>query len=96
MAYSHRREPIAHTCPDIDKIQGAIMECEKLSNSYAVKRDDEDGLRSRLDDIEYKLSGLVDKLEKLRSANSSLREGGIDEAQTVDTLKEKVLEVEVA
>ena len=30
----HHREPIKHTCPDIDKLIKGITEIQKLTNNY--------------------------------------------------------------
>jgi hypothetical protein len=90
---AHIREPVPHTCPDIDKVQKAIERSEKLCR-HDNARDDEESLRSRLDDIAYELYGLIGELEKLRKANASLREWGTEEAGEVDALHDELRSIE--
>src|SRR3990167_1057893 len=89
---SHEREPVPHTCPEIDKIILAIDKAQKLCEN--LKGEDEEGLLSRLCDIEWELGGLDDMLEDLREANDALRTWGITEAKEVDDLRQELSTVE--
>jgi len=69
------REPVGHTCPDIDDI---ISSVEYLSSECT---------KATCDDI-------IQKMEKVRDANSKLRDWGYEESQRVDELEEKVSDLE--
>lgn len=78
------REPVRHTCPDIDRlksdIEEAVKECKK----------DYDSLDSAIDgfaDVIYYIEDIPNELERLRDANSSLRDWG-------NALLDKVKELE--
>ena len=60
---------IPNTCPDIDKAISGICSAQK-SISNGLKNED----MSFFEDAENELRGIEDILEKLRSANSDLRE----------------------
>ena len=70
------REPIKYTCPDIDSviewIDSAMKSCDSKSDleNYTYEE--------RIDDVKYYLRGCFDKLEELRSSNSTLRDWGND------------------
>lgn len=85
---SHHREPIKHTCPDIDKLVIGLREIEKTTKNYD-KVDDVDDLKSILNEVENILWGFEDKLEELRKSNDTLRDWGVSEAREVDNLIEK-------
>ena len=85
---SHHREPIKHTCPDIDKLVKGLREIEKTTKNYD-KVDDVDDLKSILNEVENILWGFEDKLEELRKSNDTLRDWGVSEAREVDNLIEK-------
>ena len=87
---THPREPVPHTCPDIDKVIKNINEALKECNVRRRVESTTDELAERLSNIEWVLGGLEDDLEKLRTANSLLREWGIDEAQTVDARDKEI------
>lgn len=85
----HNREPIKHTCPDIDKLIKGINEIQKLTKNYQ-KIDEVDDLKDILSDVENILWDFEDKLEELRRANDTLRDWGISEAEEVDKLEYKI------
>jgi hypothetical protein len=82
---SHGREPIKHTCPDIDKIVKSIKEIEKSCNLRG--REDESDLKEIISDVSNEVYGLDREMEKLRKSNDELRCWGIDEANEVDHLE---------
>lgn len=89
----HHREPIRHTCPDIDK---AIMIIESVIKSADLRRK-EVSIESEEDDLLYdissNLSDVPDILEKLRDCNNKLRDWGIEEAENVDRLENEVYDL---
>ena len=82
----HYREPVTHTCPDIDKAIKQIEAVRKLCN--LTGREDEKDLKDIIDDINRELWDTDDLLEKLRKSNDELRSWGITEAEEVDVLNE--------
>lgn len=90
---NHHREPIRHTCPDIDKIIKGLNEVQKTTRGYD-KIDSVDELKDIISDIENILWGFEDKLEELRRSNNTLREWGISEAEEVDKLEDKIYVLE--
>lgn len=60
-----------HTCPLIDKIQGAIDRAFRLADN--ADSDDAQELRTLIRDIRHELLGESDKLEVVRAANLALR-----------------------
>ena len=89
----HNREPIKHTCPDIDKLIKGINEIQKLTKNYQ-KIDEVEDLRDIISDIENILWYFDNELEKLRSSNDTLRDWGISEAEEVDKLEDKIYALE--
>lgn len=85
----HYREPIPHTCPDIDKVIKSLKLIERLSNLGKYEYTNQE-LRDIISDINNEVYGLDDKLEELRASNDSLRQWGIAEAEYVDELEEKI------
>ena len=85
----HQREPIKHTCPDIDKLIKGQNEIMKLIRNYQ-KIDDVDEFKDIISDIENILWDFEDKLEDLRKSNDTLRDWGISEAEEVDKLEDKI------
>lgn len=83
----HNREPIKHTCPDIDKyikwIKMAIVKDRDLKNM------DENELREAASSMASELENCIDWLEELRKSNDTLRSWGIEEAERVDDLEMK-------
>ena len=74
MAINHDREPIGHTCPDIDYLQRNILDVIKNLSTFENASEISD------------LKEVHDGLEKLRKSNESLRVWGIEEAKEVDKL----------
>jgi hypothetical protein len=85
----HHREPIRHTCPDIDKLIKGQNEIMKLIRNYQ-RIDEVKDLKDIMSDIENILWDFEDKLEELRSSNDTLRDWGISEAEEVDKLEDKI------
>lgn len=89
---SHHREPIKHTCPDIDKyikwIKFEIIQDRDLRNMS------EDDLRDSASRMSSTLQDCIGYLEELRSSNDTLRKWGIGEAEEVDKLESKLSEYE--
>ena len=88
----HYREPIEHTCPDIDKLVKGIDEINKMLRGYK-KLDEVDDLKDLISDIENTLWDFDTKLEELRRSNDTLRDWGISEAEQVDKLEEELSKV---
>jgi hypothetical protein len=89
----HPREPIPHTCPDIDKI---VKLCKNIKSTgklgryeYTIEEltDIIDNMTSDADDIE-------DLVEKIRYSNDELRRWGNDEATRVDELELELEDIE--
>jgi len=91
----HYREPINHTCPDIDKLIKGIDEITKLTKGYESIEDISD-LKDILNDIESILWNYDRELEALRNSNDVLRNWGINEAEEVDKLENKLYSYENA
>lgn len=85
----HHREPIKHTCPDIDKLIKGQNEIMKLIKNYQ-KIDEITDFKDIISDIENILWDFESELEKLRNSNDTLRDWGISEAQEVDRLEDKI------
>lgn len=88
----HYREPILHTCPDIDKLIKGINEIEKINKNYN-RIDNAEELKDIISEIENILSNFEEKLEELRRSNDLLRNWGILEAEEVDKLEYKLSEI---
>lgn len=92
MSDKHSREPIKHTCPDIDKyikwIKMVIVQDRYLKNM------DEKELFDAASSMNSQLESCIDYLEELRSSNDTLRKWGIEEANNVDDLEEKIYQLE--
>lgn len=88
----HHREPIKHTCPDIDKyIKWIKMAIVRDSN---LKRMDEGELFDAASSMSSSLEECIGYLEELRKSNDTLRKWGIEEAANVDFLEAKLNESE--
>ena len=78
------REPVRHTCPDIDElkryIEVAVKECKKDYESLDLAQDG-------FSEVLYFIEDIPNELERLRDANSSLRDWG-------NALLDKVKELE--
>lgn len=81
----HNREPIKHTCPDIDKyikwIKFEIVKDRDLKNM------DEKELFDAASSMSSQLESCIDYLEELRKSNETLRNWGIEEATNVDDME---------
>ena len=92
MSDKHDREPIKHTCPDIDKyikwIKFEIIKDRDLKNM------DEKDLFDAASSMSSQLESCIDYLEELRKSNETLRNWGITEADEVDSLQNYVEELE--
>ncbi len=88
----HYREPIKHTCPDIDKyikwIKMSVYKDRELNNM------DEKDLRDTASQMSSQLEECIGYLEELRSSNDTLRKWGIEEAEEVDSLNAYISELE--
>ena len=93
MSNKHDREPIKHTCPEIDKyikhIKWEIVKDRDLKNL------NEKELFDAASSMSSQLESCIDYLEELRSSNDTLRSWGIEEADEVDSLKNYVEELEI-
>lgn len=84
----HQREPIKHTCPDIDKYIRRIKNV--LISEREIRGCEIDDLMSYAVDMANELESCIDYLEELRSSNDTLRQWGIEEAEKVDEIRAKV------
>lgn len=88
----HYREPIKHTCPDIDKyikwIKMLVFKDRELNNM------DEKDLRDTASQMSSQLEECIGYLEELRKSNETLRKWGIEEAEEVDSLNIYISELE--
>jgi hypothetical protein len=84
----HHREPIKHTCPDIDK----YIKC--IKNEIVKDRDlrnmDEKELFDVASSMSSQLESCIDYLEELRKSNETLRNWGIEEAELADDFEEQL------
>jgi len=83
----HHREPIKHTCPDIDKciriIEYVIKDVDFRRRQISFDSEEDDILYN----VSSSLSDVPDILEKLRDSNDTLRYWGIEEAENFDKLE---------
>jgi hypothetical protein len=92
MANKHYREPIKHTCPDIDNYIRWTKN-EIVKDNY-LKNLDEKELFDAASSMSNQLYNCIDYLENLRKSNDTLRCWGIEEAEEVDSLKIYIGELE--
>jgi uncharacterized coiled-coil DUF342 family protein len=92
MSREHNREPIKHTCPDIDKyikwIKFEIVKDRDLKNM------DENQLFDTASSMSSQLESCIDYLEELRKSNDTLRQWGIEEANNADYYETKFYELQ--
>jgi hypothetical protein len=88
----HYREPIKHTCPDIDKYIKWIK--SDITQDRHLRNMDEKDLFDVASTMSSRLEDCIGYLEELRSSNDTLRCWGIEEAEEVDSLKNYVEELE--
>lgn len=84
----HQREPIKHTCPDIDKYIRRIKNC--LVSERELRDMEIDDILINAIDMANELESCIDYLEELRSSNDTLRHWGIEEAEKVDEIRTKI------
>lgn len=82
---AHEREPIKHTCPDIDKYIKWIKQALTTERELGRLEEAKD-LYAAACSMANQLEDCIGFLEELRQSNSTLREWGIEEAETVDRL----------
>ena len=87
----HQREPIKHTCPDIDKYIRRIKKV--LVSERELRGCESDDLMSYSINMASELESCIDYLEEIRSSNDTLRQWGIEEAEKVDEIRAKVDEL---
>jgi uncharacterized coiled-coil DUF342 family protein len=92
MSNKHYREPIKHTCPDIDKYIKRIK--FEIVKDRDLKNMDEKELFDASSSMSSQLESCIDYLEELRKSNDTLRQWGITEADEVDSLNNYVEELE--
>ena len=88
----HHREPIKHTCPDIDKYIKWIK--SDIEQDRYLKTMDEKELYDTASKMASRLEDCIGYLEELRNSNDTLRVWGIEEAEKVDSLENYVEELE--
>jgi hypothetical protein len=88
---SHKREPVKHSCPEIDDYIKSIKRA--LTDESYLKRLEYDDLFQAASDMAYELYNCIDYLESVRRSNDSLRQWGIEEAEKVDELELQVEEL---
>jgi FtsZ-binding cell division protein ZapB len=82
---SHKREPIKHTCPDINRYIKAIKQA--IYTDGQLKGMEYNELSDVASRMASELESCIDYLEELRESNYQLREWGIEEAERVDELE---------
>ena len=92
MADKHYREPIKHTCPDIDKYIKWIK--FEIIKERDLKNFSEKELFDAASSMSSQLESCIDYLEELRKSNETLRNWGITEADEVDSLNNYIEELE--
>lgn len=90
---SHYREPVKHTCPDIDKLIKSVEFIYRSIKGYE-RLEEIDDFKDILGTIDCEISDFVDILERLRSSNDALRQWGVDEANQVDDLNYQLSNLE--
>ena len=92
MSNKHDREPIAYTCPTIDKYIKSIK--LEIFKDRELKSMNESELFDAACSMRNELEMCIDYLEELRKSNDTLRQWGITEAEEVDSLQSYVEELE--
>lgn len=93
MAHHHYREPIKHTCPNIDWTQDSVRNI-LTELRYIVTDTEPVYIERAMNNVESIVNDVVSKLEELRRSNDTLRQWGIDEASRADELEEMLDDVE--
>lgn len=82
--------PVKHTCPDIDTVIDGIKQALKITKSASKDLDRDSTAYNYITDIACELDGLDGQMEKLRKANSQLRDWGEDQEHEVSKLEERL------
>lgn len=91
MMRKHDREPIEHTCPDIDRMIKRIKQA--MVSERDLKSMDKDDLFLSASEMCNELYDCMTFLEEMRKSNNELRMWGIEEATRVDELEIQVDEL---
>lgn len=78
-------EPVKHTCPDIDAL---------IDSMYDMSRDAEKAMKDMVSEIDEFRTCAIAELEKLRSANDSLRSWGRDWRDEAERIEREALDTE--
>lgn len=78
-------EPVKHTCPDIDAL---------IDSMYDMSRDAEKAMKDMVSEIDEFRTHAIAELEKLRSANDSLRSWGCDWRDEAERIEKEALDTE--
>lgn len=78
-------EPVKHTCPDIDAL---------IDSMYDMSRDAEKAMKDMVSKIDEFRTYAIAELEKLRSANDSLRSWGCDWRDEAERIERQALDTE--
>lgn len=81
----HPREPIKHTCPDIERMIKYIK-MVMVQDRY-LKNMEQSELYDTASSMNSQLEDCIDFLEQMRKSNDTLRCWGIEEADKVDELE---------
>lgn len=85
---AHSREPVKHTCPEIDDLIKNHNEVIKTIKGHD-RIENSEKLIDIISDVEHLIWDFDSKLNVLRRSNDSLREWRSDEAEKVDDLEQK-------
>lgn len=77
------REPIRHTCPDIDAV---VEKAKEIQNICKSPDDDHEYNYWRISDL---TSDIISQIEDLRSSNSTLRDWGNDINDELERVEEE-------
>ena len=91
MADKHSREPIKHTCPDIDKYINWIK--FEIIKDRDLKNMDQKELFDAASSMSSQLESCIDYLEEMRKSNETLRNWGIEEAAKADDFESELEKV---
>lgn len=86
---SHPREPIPHTCPQVDKITRKIKDQLKQAPRYWSDLVDINRLQELAEEMQSLLEDCDNEFESLRRSNELLRNWGEQEATDCDKLEER-------
>lgn len=90
-------EPVGHTCPLIDGVIEMVGGIEYIAIARIFKGMTIEELQELFDSVSaFQYNEFVDEMEKIRSANSDLREWGNDLAEELRDALQKIEELEDA